>query len=85
MLNVAMFGKTAKEWRDENTDKDGNMRDYASPEQLLILSNMESYNAELITQDTEQKQRIVLLNDMAKRQMHSLVSSDKIKLLSTPR
>ena len=81
MLNVAMFGKTAKQWQTENPDKDGNMRDYATVEQLLILSNMESYNAELITQSMEQKKRIVMLHDMAKRQMRSLISSNKIRLL----
>jgi len=81
MLNVAMFGKTAKEWKNENPKLDGNMRDYATIEQLLILSNMESYNAELVTQKIDQKQRIVFLNDMAKRQMQSLTNSNKIKLL----
>ena len=59
------------------------MRDYASPEQLLILSNMESYNAELIQHKKSQSERIVLLNSMAKWQMESLISSGKTKLLST--
>jgi hypothetical protein len=81
MLNVAMFGKTAKEWKAENPKADGNMRDDATIEQLLVLSNMESYNAELITIGKEQKERIVMLNSMAKRQMQSLVTSGKVKLL----
>jgi hypothetical protein len=83
MLNVAMFGKTAKQWQSENPNLDGNMRDYATIEQLIILSNMESFNAELIERGKQQKERIVLLNAMAKRQMQSLISSNKVKLLET--
>jgi hypothetical protein len=52
LLNVALFGMTAKEWRDANKDKDGNVRDYASVEQLIVLSNLESINAELINNPT---------------------------------
>ena len=79
LLNVALFGITASEWRKQNKDKIGNMRDYASIEQLLVLSNMESYNSMLIEQGLIQSERIVLLNKMAKSQMKVLC---KNKLLS---
>ena len=74
LLNVALFGITASEWRKQNKDKAGNMRDYASVEQLLVLSNMESYNSVLIEQGLKQSERIVLLNKMAKSQMKVLNS-----------
>lgn len=54
MLNVALFGKTAKQWRDENTEDKGNVRDFATINQLLVLANMESYNAILIEQGKKQ-------------------------------
>jgi len=73
LLNVAMFGMTAKEWRDENPDKPGNMRDEATVEQLVVLSNLESINAMLIHQGLSQSQRIQQLNAMAITQMQSLV------------
>jgi hypothetical protein len=60
ILNVALFGKTAGDWRLENPGKKGNMRDYASVEQLLVLANLESYNSILIEQKLEQAERIVL-------------------------
>jgi len=69
LLNVALFGITASEWRKKNKELKGNMRDYASIEQLLVLANMESYNAMLIEQGLESKDRIVLLNNMARSQM----------------
>jgi len=74
MLNVALFGKTASEWREENQDKKGNMRDYASVEQLLVLANLESYNAILIEQGLKQKERIVLLNKTASKQLETLMN-----------
>ncbi len=61
LLNVAMFGKTAKEWRQENPSKKGNIRDYATIEQLVILSNMESINALLIRNGLEQSERLIQL------------------------
>ena len=72
LLNVALFGITAGEWRKHNKDLDGNMRDYASIEQLLVLANMESYNAMLIEQGLKSSERIVLLNNMAKSQIKVL-------------
>lgn len=75
LLNVALFGITAGEWRKQNKDLEGNMRDYASIEQLLVLANMESYNAMLIEQGLDSKERIVLLNNMAKSQMKVLQRS----------
>ena len=73
LLNVAMFGMTAKEWRDENPDKPGNIRDEATVEQLVVLSNLESINAMLIHQRLSQSQRIQQLNAMAITQMQSLM------------
>jgi len=73
LLNVAMFGMTAKEWRDENPDRPGNMRDEATVEQLVVLSNLESINAMLIHQGLSQSQRIQQLNTMAITQMQSLM------------
>lgn len=65
MLNVALFGMTAKEWRDNNNGKKGNIRDYTTLKQLLVLANMESYNALLINNDVPQNERIVKLRDLA--------------------
>ncbi|MDR2969388.1 MAG: KilA-N domain-containing protein [Tannerellaceae bacterium] len=81
LLNVALFGKTAKEWRDENPDDKGNIRDYASLEQLVVLSNMESINALLIRQGLPQGERLVQLNGVAITQMHSLKSNRDLKKL----
>ena len=74
MLNVALFNKTAKEWREENPDLKGNMRDYASLNELLVLANMESYNAILIEQGKSQSERLILLRNLAIRQMDTLAS-----------
>jgi len=79
LLNVALFGITAKEWRDTNSDKTGNVRDYASLEQLVVLSNMESINALLIQQGLSQADRLFQLNKVAIAQMKSLVESSAIK------
>jgi len=81
LLNVALFGKTAKEWRDENPNEKGNIRDYATLEQLVVLSNMESINALLIRQKLPQYERLVQLNNVAITQMRSLVENKKMKLL----
>lgn len=72
MLNMVLFGKTAKMWREENTDKKGNVRDYATINQLLVLVNLESYNAILIEQKKTQSERIVLLRNMAVKQLQTL-------------
>ena len=76
LLNVVLFGKTAKQWRDENSKSEGNIRDYASLQQLLVLANMESYNAILIKQGCGQEERMKLLHDLAVQQMKTLGSLD---------
>jgi len=81
LLNVALFGITAKEWRDDNPDKSGNIRDYATLEQLVVLSNMESINALLISQGLSQAERLIQLNKVAITQMRSLLESNTIKRL----
>ncbi len=81
LLNVALFGITAKEWRETNVEKDGNIRDYASLEQLVVLSNMESINALVIQQGLLQSERLILLNKSAIAQMKSLVESGAMKKL----
>ena len=72
MLNVALFNRTAKDWREENPDLKGNMRDYASINELLVLANMESYNAVLISKGMEQKERMIELRNLARTQLTSL-------------
>ena len=81
VLNIALFGQTAKEWRENNPKQDGNIRDYASVEQLIVLSNMESVNAELIKQGMQQADRLLVLNSMAISQMKSLINNPTIKKL----
>ena len=72
MLNVALFNKRAKQWREENHDLKGNMRDYASLNELLVLANMESYNAVLIGKGMDQKERMIELRKLARTQLMSL-------------
>jgi hypothetical protein len=72
ILNVALFGRTAKQWRDANPKLDGNMRDYATIEQLLVLANMEDMNAEFIHMGLAQGERLKRLNEIAIRQMKVL-------------
>ena len=79
ILNVALFGMTAKEWKDKNPTLDGNMRDYANILQLVILSNMENLNAEMIEQGIESKIRLERLNTIAKKQYNILQDSNSIK------
>ncbi|MCL6259465.1 KilA-N domain-containing protein [Aquiflexum sp. TKW24L] len=82
VLNMALFGKTAKQWRDENPDEKGNIRDFATIEQLVVLSNMESTNALLIHQGITQIDRLLQLNKMAITQMKSLLGhQESIKKL----
>ncbi len=83
VLNVALFGKTAKEWRDQNPDKKGNIRDYATIEQLLVIANMESFNAILIEQGMPQGERLKQLNAMARSQLRVLQGQDLTKLIGT--
>ena len=76
LLNVALFGKTASEWRKENPTLKGNIRDYATMEQLICLSNMENINAYLIEQKKSQSERIVELNRIAIKQMQVLMNNN---------
>lgn len=82
MLNVALFNKRSKQWRDENPKLKGNMRDYASINELLILANMESYNAVLITKGIEQKERMIELRKLARTQLLSLEKLNFVGLKS---
>jgi hypothetical protein len=81
LLNVALFGQTAKQWRDSNPKLDGNMREYATVEQLLVLANIEGMNAELIHMGLSQGERLKRLNAIAIRQMQVLTSTSAIKKL----
>jgi len=81
LLNVALFGKTAKDWKEENPDLKGNIRDYAALEQLVVLSNMESYNSELIKQQGSADERLVKLNKLAIDQMKIFIANKNIKKL----
>lgn len=81
LLNVALFGRTAKQWRDANPGLDGNMRDHATVEQLLVLANLEGMNAELIHMGLPQGERLKRLNEIAIRQMQVLISAPAIKQL----
>ena len=80
MLNVALFDKRAKQWREENPDLKGNMRDYASLDELLVLANMESYNAILIEKGLEQKERMIELRNLAKTQLISLEKLNQLDI-----
>jgi hypothetical protein len=81
LLNMALFGFTAKQWRDNNSDKNGNVRDQAMIEQLVVLSNLESINAVLINQGLSQSERLQQLNQIAFTQMKSLVANQQVKKL----
>ena len=80
MLNVAMFGMTAKQWRDANSDKKGNIRDYATINELICLSNMENLNAVFIDQGLPQGERLIKLNQIAIQQMKVLEGNQGRKL-----
>jgi hypothetical protein len=82
LLNVALFGQTAKQWRDAHPDADGNIRDQATLEQLVVLSNLESLNSVLIRQNLPQSERLVTLNQIAITQMRSLLASTSMKRLT---
>ena len=81
VLNVAMFGMTAKQWREENADKKGNIRDYATINELICLSNMENLNAVFIDQGLPQCERLVKLNQIAIQQMKVLEDNQGRNLL----
>jgi len=82
VLNVALFGKMAKQWRDENPSQEGNIRDYATIEQLLVLANIESMNAEFIRMGLPQSERLRKLNQIAIIQLQSLIGNVNIKKLN---
>ena len=81
VLNVAMFGLTAKQWREANAEKKGNIRDYATINELICLSNMENINAVFIDQGLSQSERLIKLNQIAIQQMKVLESDDNRKLI----
>lgn len=81
MLNMALFGMTARQWRDNNPDAIGNIRDQATIEQLVVLSNLESINAVLIQQGHSQSVRLAQLNSIAITQMKSLTGNTQLKRL----
>ena len=81
LLNVALFGQTAKQWRQGNANLNGNIREYATIEQLLVLANIESMNAELIHMGLSQADRLKRLNEIAIRQMQVLTATSVIKQL----
>ncbi|UTY24768.1 KilA-N domain-containing protein [Treponema denticola] len=83
LLNTALFGLTAKEWRERNPKLSGNIRDYAGLEQLVVLSNLESINALLIKQGLPQSERLIQLNKTAIAQMKTLVENRAIKKLES--
>ena len=80
LLNIALFGITAKEWREAHPNKEGNIRDEATLEQLVVLSNLESINALLIRQGLSQSERLVELNKTAIAQMKTLIAH-QVKLI----
>ena len=82
LLNVVLFGKTAKQWRSENKGKKGNVRDYATIQQLLVLANLESYNAILIGQGKSQSERMQLLRKMVIEQLQTL---EKVSIGNLPK
>lgn len=80
-MNVALFGITAKEWRESNPDKKGNIRDCASVNELICLSNMENLNAVMINENINQRDRLIKLNEIAIQQMRVLNDVESRKLL----
>jgi hypothetical protein len=81
LLNVALFGQTAKQWRDANPEAEGNIRDHAPLEQLVVLTNLESLNSVLIRQGLPQPERLTTLNGIAITQMKTLLAANNVKRL----
>ena len=81
LLNLALFGKTAKQWRDNDLEKKGNIRDFATMEQLVVLSNLESFNSELIKDGLSAEKRLIKLNNIAISQMKVMLDNKSIKKL----
>ena len=79
MLNVALFGQTAAEWRRANPDREGNMRDHATIEQLLVLANLENINALYISKGIAQEERITELSRLARQQLTQLLKNGSAK------
>jgi len=84
LLNVALFGQTAKQWRDAHPDAEGNIRDHAPLEQLVVLTNLESLNSVLLRQGLAPSERLRTLNDIAITQMRTLLAASSVKALSNP-
>jgi hypothetical protein len=85
LLNVALFGQTARQWRDANPALEGNMREYATIEQLLVLANLEGMNAEFIHMGLPQPERLKRLNQIAIRQMQTLTAATALRQLEPPK
>ncbi len=85
MLNVALFGRTARQWRDANPALEGNMREYATIEQLLVLANLEGMNAEFIHMGLPQPERLKRLNQIAIRQMQTLTTATALRQIEPPK
>jgi hypothetical protein len=83
LLNVALFGQTAKQWRDTHPAAEGNLRDHAPLEQLVVLTNLESLNSVLIRQGLPQPERLAMLNSIAITQMCTLLSTSNVKRLKS--
>lgn len=81
LLNTALFGMTAKEWREQNPNAEGNIRDNASIQQLIVLANLENLNAQYIKDGLSSSQRLIILNEIAIQQMLSLIGNSSIKKL----
>jgi len=81
LINVALFGMTAKEWRDNNPNLEGNIRDYTDIMHLVILSNLENINSELIRQGLSQSERLVKLNEIARNQMNLFINNSSLNKL----
>lgn len=85
LLNVALFGMTAKQWKQDNPEKQGNQRDHATIQELIVLNNLQSRNAELISEGYSQKERLLKLNKLARNQMKSLLHSKTLNKSSNHR
>lgn len=81
-FNMALFGQTAKQWREANPNLEGNLREYASVEQLLVLANIETMNAEFIRMNVSQADRLKQLNEIAISQLKSLMGHKQVKRLA---
>jgi len=81
LLNVALFGQTARQWRDAHLDAEGNLRDHAPLEQLVVLTNLESLNSVLIRQGLPAQERLLKLNEIAITQMRTILSASSVKRL----